>query len=216
MGLLKAVYYFLIGIALGSSLAMIAYAKTPEEIYRDVGSQVVKVHTGGGLGTGFGIKSPDGSVYIMTNHHICMGSLDGQHVQFETQSAQIYNTVIRGISNKSDICLLDALDLFPGLDMAETVTMGAMAHVLGHPKGYALKYSLGTIFHREVIEMPYGEQLKQVDSYQSTALILPGNSGSPVVDNDGNLVAMVYALEGDGTSWMIPLDVIKDYFNEVE
>jgi S1-C subfamily serine protease len=215
MGLFRAVYYFLIGIVLGSGLAVISYAKTPEQIYRDVGGQVVKVLTGKGMGTGFGLKTEDGKVYVMTNLHICEGSLDGQHLQFQTQGGETYNTVIIGVSDKSDICILDGLELFPGVGMADKVDNSAMVHVLGHPKGYSLKYSIGYLLGRAEIEMPYGGVLRLVDSYQSSALILPGNSGSPVVNNDGNLVAMAYALEGDGTSWMIPLDRIKEFLNGI-
>jgi S1-C subfamily serine protease len=208
MRLVRALTYFCLGMSLGC-IMVLSMSMTPAEINRAVGSQVVKVlNKEGGVGTGFAIKARSGKPVIVSNRHVCDMSKT-KEIFFEKQSGQDYHTLILERSNKTDLCVMDALDKFKGLRLSPQPNVHKPIQVLGHPFGWPLKHTFGYIFNRDVIDVPYGKTIKYIDSYFSTALVGPGNSGSPVVNEDGDVLAVVYALEG-ATSFMIPYEYLKD------
>jgi len=206
--LAQSLIYFSIGMAIGG-YAVLCMSMSSAEINTYVGSRVVKVFDKQGGGTGFAIRAKSGKTVIVTNEHVCNAS-SNKEIYFEKQSGKIYHTIIIERSKKTDLCVVDALTQLDGLNLSEKPDLKQGVHVLGHPFGWPLKHTFGYIFNRDVIQMPYpGGKTKNIDSYFATNLIAPGNSGSPAVNDLGEVVAVAFALEGP-TSFLIPYEYLKE------
>jgi hypothetical protein len=53
--------------------------------------------------------------------------------------------------------------------------------------------------------------VKLMDSVMTNAFSLPGNSGSPVLNDAGNVVGVLFAGDGRNTSLIVPTDLIHDF-----
>lgn len=207
MKFFRAVVLFALGILLGSAAAIMS-AMSPEAIHARASKQIVKLHWQGRGGTGFAIKAPSGKVILISNKHVC-NLAEHKHLLLE-RDEKIYNTIVLEKSETTDLCAVDALDLFTGLNLAKEVDTTRGVHVLGHPGGMSLKHTFGFITGHEVLAVPYPDGMKDIDSFTSTALVAPGSSGSPVVDSYSDVVAVVYALDPD-QSLLIPYKDLKEF-----
>ncbi len=191
-------------------------SKAPEKI-RSAAEAVVRIETGDSYATGSFI-SPDG--LLLTNNHVlgvdecpregCFVKISLQH-----QRGQAYTEPV------SVFVVPQHVDI--GLDMAvvQTYTDGTKAtkytptrsltlvshdtnsllgmhiNVVGHPEGKLKKWTQGDVAYSEG------------SWFQSTAFILPGNSGSPVLDDDGNVVGLVH--RGPTAQDLVTKDDVNEY-----
>jgi hypothetical protein len=159
---------------------------------------VVRIGTPGQTATGVFI-SPDG--LLLTNNHVLGVSvcpIEGcyanvtflyQRGQPPTQQPQSVFVVPLAIDVGLDMALLQALQIAggPHLATADFVTLaardapsllGTHVHIVGHPEGHLKKWTEGTV----------------IDSsgawITTTAFILPGSSGSPILDDAGHMVGI--------------------------
>lgn len=179
--------------------------------------------TGGG--TGFHVQTPSGKTYILTNDHICEMSNDGYlTVSSSEQSRPIPRRIIER-SSVTDLCLVEPLPNVGGLDVASSVDTGEIVAVVGHPKLLPLTMSRGEVIgevdviildhimdgdENDRCDLPKNKIMEfdtlfgpitacmiSIKAYQTNAVILGGNSGSPVVNFWGNLVGVAFANEGE-------------------
>ncbi|GBF75822.1 putative serine protease [Paenibacillus sp. 598K] len=147
---------------------------------------VVLISTDRGKGTGFYI--PEG--YIVTNHHVVEGRML-QNVQFLSMS-QTYSATIVASDASSDLAILklsgDYPDDLPTLPLSEGEWQEAMpVTIIGNPLNFSEIVGQGTV----IGEMQLNGWTRPV-----LALDVPvfkGNSGSPVLDESGSVMAVVFA-----------------------
>lgn len=214
-------------IVLSSMICTSLYTPTIHRAWlrNKVGSQVVKItnkETNHG-GTGVYIKLPSGNVAILTNAHVC-GIKDEKglvYVAQDNEEAVPRRVIIE--SEKTDLCLVEPLPGYNGLTVSSgEVYLGEEIYVVGHPRLMPNTMTSGEIIDEEivdvvdhlgsdncnlpknkVIEVPFwmGAMIQvctiHIPAYLSTANILPGNSGSPVVNMKGQLVGLVFAGDSD-------------------
>lgn len=96
------------------------------------------------------------------------------------------------------------------------VTVGSSVIVLGYPAtdvmGAELKVTNGIISSRTGVE-------GDISSYQMSAPIQPGNSGSPVFDEEGNLVAVANAglrYIFENVSYAVKSTYLNNFLTEAE
>jgi len=153
----------------------------------------------GSSGSGFFI-SPDG--IAVTNNHVVTGAAFLQvYVEGEDEPR---NAKILGVSECSDLAVIDVDgDDFPYLAWyADQLAVGVDVFAAGFPLGDHEYTLLDGIISKEDAN---GESSwASVDSViEHTSDILPGNSGGPLVSEDGLVVGVNYAGDTEGQAFAI-------------
>lgn len=160
------------------------------------------------LGSGFRLRSTDS---VVTAAHIVAAAHGALRVRW--QSHDYAATVLR-TNDKSDLAVLRLTDSapMPGLALADrgiAVRAGQWIIVLGSPFGTGTTATIGIISAPPgVVQEP--EMLRE--RLQLNAALNPGNSGGPVVDLDGHVVAVATAaIPGAyGLGFATPADALAD------
>lgn len=195
---------------------------------------VVQIFGQEGSGTGSHVQLPNGDIVILTNKHIC--NMSGPlMVKSESDKLPVARKVIK-ISDDHDLCVIEALVGHKGIKLGSAPEIGDELYTLGHPRGDALNVSKGEYFDDKEISMaeearPDGTciegKLQTEESFfgKATFCVIkrntielssptyPGNSGSPVVNKYGHLVAVIFAgdqrIENQG--FAVPLSYVKEF-----
>lgn len=171
------------------------------ETYRSV---IVQIATPYSTGTGFYLRDKN---LIVTNHHVVEGNrnvvIEGS--RFKKQLAQV-----RYVDQKYDLAFLSGpqepgdlpvvrLGIDKQLRERDTVT------AIGHPFG--LKFSLKSGIVSNTAEVMNGIPYLHID-----AALNPGNSGGPLVDDDGAVVGVntFVMRDGDNTGFSLPVRYLFD------
>jgi S1-C subfamily serine protease len=161
----------------------------------------VTIRTTGGHGSGFVV---DGSGYVITNEHVITGSSD---VLVITNKGKFPAKVLRSNPAK-DVALLKIVDpvAIAGLEIARApAKIGESIYVVGTPLDERLAFSVskGIISGRR--------KMRGQDLYQTDAAVNPGNSGGPVFNESGHVIAVTVAgiFTADGASaninYLVPI-----------
>lgn len=175
------------------------------DTYRDV---IVQIATPQSTGTGFYLKEPN---LIVTNNHVVEGNravvIEG--ARFKKQLAQVRYT-----DRKYDLAFLqpphDAGEL-PVIRLAEGKVLRERDPVtaIGHPFGLKFSVKSGIVSGaREIMnDIPY----LHVD-----AALNPGNSGGPLVDNEGDVVGVNTFIirNGDNVGFSLPVNFLQQSLSD--
>ena len=165
-----------------------------------------------GSGTGF-IISEDG--IAVTNNHVVTGAAFLQvYINDENDPR---NARILGASECWDLAVIDIDgDGFTAMDWGSTdITAGLPIFALGYPLGDA-EY---TVLDGVVSKAAAGGESSwaSVDSViEHSADTLPGNSGGPIVDQDGRVIAINYAGNSQGQSFAIAADLGRNVVDRLQ
>ena len=158
-----------------------------------------------GAGSGF-IIDPSG--LAVTNNHVVTGAALLQVYVEGFDGPQ--NARVVAVSECSDLAVIDINgDGFPYLAWYDgSVTTGLGIYVAGYPLGDPEYTLLDGIVSKEDVD---GEtSWASVDAViEHSADTLPGNSGGPLVTEDGRVVAVNYASNQAGQSFAIGLDIAR-------
>jgi hypothetical protein len=201
------------------------------------------------LGTGFYVQAPSGSVYILTNRHICMVSDDGYVSIRDYKTQRPIRRRIIEMYGDHDLCLVESLPGRAGLQMAESVDTGQLIHSIGYPIMEALEVSTGMFKAYQPIQIIVGANMKKGKCYGSaytekkikvpvefdeeageiveadmkvcvfealsvvsSLRVFPGSSGSPIVDEYGKLVGVIFAYQLPAAwGWAVPLYEVQNF-----
>lgn len=140
-------------------------------------------------GTGFAISGDR----ILTNAHVVAGV---ETPQVETADGQVHDGTVVFFDPEKDAAVL-ALNgtKLPTIDSGSRLDVDDSAYSLGFPSGGPFKVVPGKVIARgpATVNDIYGKNPQMRDIYQLSSDIKKGNSGGPVVDEDGLLVGMVFA-----------------------
>jgi S1-C subfamily serine protease len=134
-------------------------------------------------GSGF-VLSKNG--YIITNHHVIDSS---ESIQVKFSNGMVLDGQVRSSSKKYDLALIkvnvDGLTSLP-ISLASTdASIGQEVFVVGSPGDQDLGQSVtkGIISGKRNID--------EVKTFQTDTKVSPGNSGSPLIDLNGNVIGVV-------------------------
>ncbi len=155
-----------------------------------------------GVGTGFFVE--DHGV-IATNFHVI-----GEHREFTVELADgsiRRPTKILAIDRSRDLALLQVenTDAPPlSLGNSDDLRPGQEVLSIGNPLGYGLSVSKGVV--AAVRELEFGDGRPMV---QLAIPIEPGSSGSPVLDAQGEVVAVLAIKSGGSTGFGVPVGDLR-------
>jgi len=160
-------------------------------------------------GTGFAIST---NGYIITNYHVVSGA-DSVYVQNNKGEAFKANSIFEDIS--ADLAILKIADStfksqpLPYSLKPQAVRLGEEVFTMGYPrdeivygKGYI---SAQTGFNGDTV------------AYQVSIPVNPGNSGAPLMDNEGNIVGIITGKQttSDGIAFAVKSFHLKRLLEEM-
>ena len=171
---------------------------------------------GMGGGTGFEVLSNSGNKYTITNRHVCLAGA----IVAKVGNVRILLR-IREISDKTDLCILEPIPDLPALRLAkQSAHNDDNIDIYGYGWLMPVQHTEG----RWVSILPDGPYMQSLGLNQlgvpsmayATATVTLGNSGSPVLNSDGDVVGIVFATGEKiaNRSLIIPLEDIKDFLSK--
>jgi len=225
-----------------SILAISACANT-QDIKRKniVNSKLVRIYspdTERRGGTGFFINY-NNTTHLITNAHVCEVGRDNIVAIYSEYLKSKGYGIVKRVDKAHDLCLIESIFDVYGLNFAKQINIDDQVYIVGYPELKAVHLSKGYILGIETahfledidLDKCKGEGLhiqkktlflqeirvcvRKVDSYYTDAEVFPGNSGSPVVDNNLNVKGIVFAASATTNFGLfIPTSTIKKFLSE--
>ncbi|GGE75375.1 MarP family serine protease [Nesterenkonia cremea] len=147
-------------------------------------------------GTGFAITP----TRVVTNAHVIAG-VSEPSVEMATGEVVTGRTVYFNPANDLAVLAVDPLDV-PEVEIGEPADSGASGFVMGYPAGGPFVAGPAIVQARDVSQVNdiYGGSPSEVEIYQLNADVRQGNSGGPLVDEEGRLLGVVFARAVEGSA----------------
>ena len=181
---------------------------------RLVQDQLYRVFPAEGVGSGVII---DERCHVLTNNHVVEES---RRLKITLTDGRVFNGIVKGTDEATDLAVvkLDSTETLPfaTLGNSDNLKIGQIVIAIGNPFGLTggPTVTAGIIsslnrkiqFDKGVLEL-----------IQTDAAINPGNSGGPLVDTNGQVIAintakMPYA---HGIGFAVPINIAKSVVNEL-
>ncbi len=166
---------------------------------------VAKIEAGDATGSGWVVHSDASGSELVTNFHVITGAWSAGDVSVDVRQEDrtLKGTIVRVDSN-DDLAVIHVSERLPALATASVrPKLGTPVMAIGSPLGLDGTVTLGVVSGFR--------SLDGSDYVQFSAPISPGNSGGPVIDSRGEVVAVASAkLVGTGVealSLAIPVQV---------
>jgi S1-C subfamily serine protease len=157
------------------------------------------------IGTGF-VYAPH---KILTNAHVVAGAAP-HSISVTDFTGKIRRATLVGYDPERDVAVLDVAGLpLAALHWADGPEIPSQGTVAGYLRGGGLSVQSVGILPPRYVEGPdiYQRGLVERQILQMRASIVPGESGSPVLDRDGHVIGLAFAeaLDLPSTGYGLPL-----------
>ena len=193
-------------------------------IYKNFSDSVVLVYNDKmkGHGSGSVINKELGAV--ITNWHVIQGAkVVGIVIKYQGQKPEksdIYPGTVLGYDAVKDLALVKINGKLPervkeiplGKNLPE---VGSDVHAIGHPNNFSWTYSKGYISQiRNNFKWNYKDTKHTANIIQTQTPISTGNSGGPLIDNDGNLIGVnSFKSKGENLNFAVNSLEVLDFIN---
>ncbi len=191
-----------LAVLLANTLSASAIGFKAEEVYESV----FVIYSGNALGSGFAL----GKDCIVTNAHVVENRND---VVVKTYSGEEYRAFVVGMDKDRDIAVLGVkgktFKYIPVADK-ENVNTGDDIYAIGAPKSMAYTLTKGVISAKE-------RQIGNYSYIQIDAAINEGNSGGPLLNDNGEVLGMntLKMMDSEGIGLAIPMKDVCSYLSEL-
>lgn len=227
-----------LGVAVLTAVFMLGKAAASqklEEPYYTLGQSVVKILNMGGTGggTGFMVRTKNHKKGILTNWHVCSAADANKQMRAIQEGSFDLIVKVVAMAPEVDLCLLTPVPL-PLVPLAPVGPSRFDAvYTVGHPLLKPQSPAMGryTAEVRDTIGFSTEADgsclegfkfsfnpwqgplcLRELTLSDTTVPIFPGNSGSPAVNADGELIGVVNSsLATTGYGGLIPLRFVKAF-----
>jgi len=177
-------------------------------IIEDAIQSVVTVKTDIGQGTGFIIHEEG---YIVTNAHVLSGGTKLYVLDYEQNQIE---TAFVGYNSKFDIALLKITGDFKELALGNSnnIQIGEKVIAIGNPLGLQFSVTEG------IISGVHRIGINNIEAYiQTDAALNPGNSGGPLIDQEGEIIGInnFKISGGESLGFALESNYLKDIINEI-
>ena len=167
-----------------------------------------------GQGSGFIIDS-DG--YILTNAHVVEGA---DKVRVQLNNNKEYTAEVIGLDKRTDVALVQIQgEHLPVAKLGDSdqVQVGDWVLAIGSPFGFTHTATQG-IVSAVARNLPRGDYVPFI---QTDAAVNPGNSGGPLFNSKGEVIAInsqIYSRSGafNGLAFSIPINVAKNIADQLK
>lgn len=185
--------------------------RDPSEIAAEVEKSVFTVEARAGFGSAWVLSSGSGTSRLVTNFHVVEDAwVNGVKAIRLLQDDQTFGARIVQVAEAADLALIEVDTTFPALKVSRSEPpAGSSVLVVGSPLGLGGSVSSGVV---SAYRLGDGERFMQF-----TAPISPGNSGGPVVDEQGQVIGVAVAKfvgsGAEGLGFAIPSARVCDSFS---
>lgn len=156
-----------------------------------------------GVGSGSGFMLTD--QVLATNRHVVAGA---DELQVSTWDGRSLDVTVNSATDLNDLALVRlAGPLRQRLELGSSPEPGTEVVAVGYPEGREIAFARGT-----VVDYVDGAEYGQTDDVMRiTSELARGNSGGPVVDAEGRVVGVAFAIETDtGHGLVVPVESLLD------
>jgi serine protease Do len=181
---------------------------------RLVQDQLYRVFPAEGVGSGVII---DERCHVLTNNHVVE---EARSLKITLTDGRVFNGIVKGTDEATDLAVvkLDSTETlsFTTLGNSDNLKIGQIVIAIGNPFGLTggptVTAGIVSSLNRK-IQFDKGI----LELIQTDAAINPGNSGGPLVDTNGQVIAintakMPYA---HGIGFAVPINIAKSIVNEL-
>jgi serine protease Do len=181
---------------------------------RLVQDQLYRVFPAEGVGSGVII---DDRCHVLTNNHVVE---EARSLKITLTDGRVFNGIVKGTDEVTDLAVvkLDSTETLPfaQLGNSDNLKIGQIVIAIGNPFGLTggptVTAGIVSSLNRK-IQFDKGV----LELIQTDAAINPGNSGGPLVDTNGQVIAintakMPYA---HGIGFAVPINIAKSIVNEL-
>jgi hypothetical protein len=196
---------------------------------------IVKVLNADGTGGGTGfVTDSEGSKVIGNNDHVCQVAFGG-YVRIEQDDGTPGLKQILRRSFNRDLCVVEGIDA-PSLKLSKDAPKRFdRVKVLGHPGLRPTAPSEGVYTGMGIVPIGFSSRpdgtcpdgsesvqsffgsfcVLQMELGYTTAIVVGGNSGSPITNSNGEVIGVINSSDNEGHHGMfVPLNYLKDILNE--
>jgi len=208
-----------------TSTQLVSDDSTAKDVYDGAQDSVAFISstTAEGQATGSGFVVDDGGL-IVTNEHVIDGAQQVT-VKIGTDGKEIPAEIV-GADASHDLALLkvdaDGLKALP-LGDSSKVEVGDNTYAIGNPYGLDHTLTTGVVSAlNRTLQAPDGSELG--GAIQTDAALNPGNSGGPLLDEDGQVIGVNAQIATGGTEgggnvgigFAIPTSTVKQFISQAK
>lgn len=228
----------IMAVCIIGALSISAGYKFKDDDY--IRDRVVKIHTKNGSCSGVIIEVPSKKEYILTAAH-CIAVLESGSALVTNEAGETKASSMIIEDPKSDLMIMsNPFDITDGIELAESVIVHQKVKTLTHGAGKPTYRTNGEALVEELVTIPIGyaytpQQKKDcirmpknkvfelifmkmcamsTMNLATTASIVPGSSGGPMLNMSGELIGIVSASDGY-FSYMVRLSDIKEFIKSL-
>jgi S1-C subfamily serine protease len=157
-------------------------------------------------GSGFAVAEN----LLITNEHVVEGA---EELQLDSWDGQSIPVAVHQVAYLHDLALIETVEPLPRIAKLAPgdPEPGAQIQVVGFPEGGALARSAGSV----VDEVPGDRLGESGEVLRIDATVQHGNSGGPLLDDAGQVVGVVYAIEkATGYGLAIPVSALRSFIDD--
>lgn len=156
-------------------------------------------------GTGFAVDANT----LVTNRHVVENSREIEVTTYDGRTISITAASVTTIADLAIVTMEESLGVWSTLASTDPVE-GDSITVVGYPRGGQLTTVAGTVLGATTD--PLGASAGTV--FATTAPVEPGSSGSPALNEAGEVVGVIYAKNDVEQSFMVPVSTLRTLLDE--